>query len=87
MQIPIEGPQIPDKLDVEAEILQGDASLRRDNGIQLCIVWSDGAEERDERGFKLFLCQSCLKPMLDKKTWHDKRCMFEQLQDILHGKK
>ena len=83
IQVPITMPQIPGKINVKAEFLQGDASFRHDDGIELYIVWSDRAKER---GFKLFLCQSCLKPSTDKKTWHDTRCTFEQHQDLLYKK-
>ncbi len=82
-QVPIKVPQIPDKIDIKAEFLQGDASFRHDDGIELYIIWSD---EANERGFKLFLCQPCLKSSIDKKTWHDPRCTFDQHQDICYKK-
>ncbi|KKK79101.1 hypothetical protein LCGC14_2836940 [marine sediment metagenome] len=88
MQIPITGlPQISDSLKVEAEFIQGDASLRRRNIVRLCISWLDETkeEEEEEQGFELFLCEPCLRPSKPYSRivgiYHDTRCMFKRLQD------
>ena len=81
MRIPINLPLIPEQLDVEAEFIQGDASIRHDNAIRLCISWPHG-DEGAEMGFELFLCQHCLTnptAKFDIAVRHDTRCIFKLL--------
>ncbi len=84
MEIPVTGlPQISDTLDIEAEFIQGDASLRHRNIIRLCISWLDETKEEEEKeqGFELFLCEPCLRPSNIVGIYHDTRCIFKWLQD------
>ncbi len=84
MQIPITGlPQISSSLEIEAEFIQGDASLRHRDIVRLCISWLDETkgEEEEEQGFELFLCEPCLRPSNVIHMYHDTRCIFKRLQD------
>ncbi len=84
MQIPITGlPQISSNLEIEAEFIQGDASLRRRDSVRLCISWLDETKEEEEKeqGFELFLCEPCLRSSNVIYMYHDTRCIFKRLQD------
>ncbi|KKL66635.1 hypothetical protein LCGC14_2143000 [marine sediment metagenome] len=55
LQIPIDAPFVPDHIEVEAEPVLADASIRQDAGIKLVIWWvrPDGTE----RGINQFISE------------------------------
>ena len=72
-------PELPREIGIQTELVIGDYSLRKDNGVNILLVWDN--EEQVERGIKMFICQQCLsgKPY----SWHDKQCtLFLANQEV-----
>ena len=64
-------PDLPREVAIQVNLVVGDHSLRKDNGLDFTLVWDS---EQTERGTRFFLCQQCLSG--EAYSWHDRKCVL-----------